>query len=128
MKTTIIIIVSLLIGVVSGYFFGMKSVIFDTNNVGNIDTARMGQVAICLTMLRKNEDDMAIETLEVMLDSDLVTLAGQIRAGRTNLIANKGIQIVKEYRFEHPRRVDKTVDSLVEEVLGTNGLNSTRQP
>ena len=82
-----------------------------------VDTTRMGQLAISLTMLRTNKLDMGLEVLEEMLDSDLMTLAGQLRSGQVNVAGNKAIQIVRDYRSVYPRNVDTNINVLVEEVF-----------
>jgi hypothetical protein len=123
-----IIFVSFLIGSICGFLFEMRTIVSNKNIMQDYDGAKMAQLAICLTMLRSNKQDMATEALEGMLDDDLMIVAAQIRSGRKNMINEKEIQIVRNYRSEHKRSVDTNIDALIEEVLGTNNLRSIRVP
>jgi len=86
------------------------------------DNIRMGQIAISLRMLRNGKFDTSIEALESILDGDLITTAGLLKAGKVNVKNDKALKIVKKYRADYHRSVNPDVDAMVAMTL-TNVLD-----
>jgi len=107
----------LAVGLIVGLIGGVELDHVQPRIAQTSDTIRMGKMAITLRALRNRKPDVAIETLEIMLDGDLVTTASLARLHRLDSKDEKVLQIVKMYRTDYPRALDPSVAVLVSELL-----------
>jgi hypothetical protein len=128
MKWIACAVIGLLIGSCVGWFSNVLVRKHDTQGAIVERTTQMGQLVITLRMLRSGESALGIESLEGMLDSDLINLAALEREGRVDVSKYKHLQIVRQYRSDFPRSADPAVQTLENEVFRQLSAGSEKRP